>query len=107
MGTSQKAFDQVKSILGKLDRNIDQLRERRTGGPLPRPATLGPATGYTSPAADALSRPATTVGPNTYIGQGSTNANATNNTQPSPAVTPPSNSKWGRAQPIRGEQSQD
>ena len=30
MGPSEKAFHQVKSILGKLDRNIDQLREQRT-----------------------------------------------------------------------------
>jgi len=29
MGPSEKAFNQVKSILGKLDRSIDQLREQR------------------------------------------------------------------------------
>jgi len=30
MGPSEKAFGQVKSILGKLDRSIDQLRQQRT-----------------------------------------------------------------------------
>lgn len=30
MGPSEKSYNQVKAILGKLDRNIDQLRERRT-----------------------------------------------------------------------------
>jgi hypothetical protein len=29
MGPSEKSFNQVKSILGKLDRNIEQLREQR------------------------------------------------------------------------------
>lgn len=33
MGPSEKSFNQVKAILGKLDRNIDQLRERRTNKP--------------------------------------------------------------------------
>ena len=32
MGPSEKSFNQVKAILGKLDRNIDQLRERRSAG---------------------------------------------------------------------------
>lgn len=35
MGPSEKSFNQVKAILGKLDRNIDQLRERRTNKPAP------------------------------------------------------------------------
>lgn len=30
MNTPQRSFDQVKSILGKLDRNIDAARARRT-----------------------------------------------------------------------------
>jgi hypothetical protein len=32
MGPSEKSFNQVKAILGKLDRSIDQLRERRSTG---------------------------------------------------------------------------
>lgn len=38
MGTSEKAFNQVKSILGKLDRNIDQLREQRLNPVRPAPS---------------------------------------------------------------------
>jgi hypothetical protein len=30
MGPSEKSFRQVKDILGKLDRSIDELRNRRT-----------------------------------------------------------------------------
>ena len=35
MSTSQRTLEQVKSILGKLDRRIDAVRARRLGGPLP------------------------------------------------------------------------
>lgn len=38
MGPSEKSFDQVKSILGKLDRSIDQLRAKRTSPAVPEPA---------------------------------------------------------------------
>lgn len=38
MGPSEKSFNQVKAILGKLDRNIDQLRERRSTGREATPA---------------------------------------------------------------------
>jgi hypothetical protein len=37
MGPSEKTFNQVKAILGKLDRNIDQLRERRNTKPIAQP----------------------------------------------------------------------
>lgn len=30
MGPSEKSFNQVKNILGKLDRSIDQIRNKRT-----------------------------------------------------------------------------
>jgi hypothetical protein len=33
MGTSKHAFDQVKNILAKLDRSIDDVRARRLGNP--------------------------------------------------------------------------
>lgn len=32
MSTSQHAFDQVRSILGRLDRSIDKAREKRLHG---------------------------------------------------------------------------
>ena len=38
MGTSERAFKQVKEILGKLDHSIDQARERRLHGDRPQPA---------------------------------------------------------------------
>lgn len=38
IGPSDRAFTQAKSILGKLDRSIDQAREQRLGGPTPPPA---------------------------------------------------------------------
>lgn len=33
MATSKHAFDQVKNILAKLDRSIDDVRARRLGAP--------------------------------------------------------------------------
>ena len=37
MGPSDRSFNLVKSILGKLDRSIDQVREQRIGnGPVPQ-----------------------------------------------------------------------
>jgi len=33
MGPSEKSFNQVKNILGKLDRSIDQIRNKRTTPP--------------------------------------------------------------------------
>ena len=49
MGPSEKSFNKVKSILGKLDRNIDQLRAQRLN---PSPATTpfaAPATAVPAP----------------------------------------------------------
>ncbi len=50
MSTSQRSFDQVKSILGKLDRDIDAARSRRLGdGPSPvrsSPQGLTPGDAY-------------------------------------------------------------
>lgn len=49
MSTSERAFNQVKAILNKLDRSIDEAREKRTrpGGTAPpppaRPAAPAPA----------------------------------------------------------------
>ena len=40
MGPSEKAFNQVKNILGKLDRNIDDVRNKRLH---PEPATPTPS----------------------------------------------------------------
>lgn len=38
MSTSDRTINQVRAILNKLDRSIDEARERRTRGPLPEAA---------------------------------------------------------------------
>jgi hypothetical protein len=50
MGPSEKSFNQVKSILGKLDRNIDQLRAQRLN-PTPTNTPFAPPTPAPAPAA--------------------------------------------------------
>lgn len=40
MSTSHRAFDQVRSILGKLDRDIDAARQKRLQARSPQPASL-------------------------------------------------------------------
>lgn len=52
MGPSEKSFNQVRSILGKLDRNIDQLRSQRTTpeGAKPEPKKLEPVATAPAPA---------------------------------------------------------
>lgn len=44
MGPSEKTFNQVKNILGKLDRSIDQLRHQRTAPPVTAPVQAQPET---------------------------------------------------------------
>ncbi len=58
MGPSEKSFNQVKAILGKLDRNIDQLRERRSTGREATPAA-NPADAPRAQPAPAAAAPAT------------------------------------------------
>ena len=50
MGPSEKAFNQVKGILGKLDRSIQQLRDQRKA---PAPVANPPAPGRVEPAKPA------------------------------------------------------
>lgn len=57
MSGSERAFDKVKSILGKLDRNIDAARERRLQGtrvPAPKPASIPPSVVPAATPATAL-----------------------------------------------------
>jgi hypothetical protein len=107
MPTSQKTFEQVKNILGKLDARIDSLRQRRTepysatsapSTPIPQdgPATANAAAGTglnqarsssTVPTPGGSAAPATpaAIGPDTLIGverpRGHTLPNG-NNTNP-------------------------
>ena len=40
MSTSQRTFDQVRSILGKLDRDIDAARSKRLQARMPQTAPV-------------------------------------------------------------------
>lgn len=90
MSTSQRTFDQVKSILGKLDRDIDAARERRLQQRL---SPLGPSTqsaAFVAPTPAAV--PTARLGPS------------------APAVplqaNDPGRSGYGRARPLRGDDRQ-
>lgn len=91
MNSAQRSFDQVKNILGKLDRNIDAARQRRlqTGPPAPIAAAQPAPIPAPTP---APSRP------------------AFNSPTPAPMPTfssvTPSRSIYGRAQPLRPENRQ-
>ena len=79
---SQRSFDQVKNILGKLDRNIDAARQRRLQGPLPTAAAIPvPIAAPSRPAFVAPSAPMTPM--------------------PTFGSTAPSRSVYGRATPMR------
>lgn len=58
MSTSERAFNQVKAILGKLDRSIDLARQKRlqtTSGPRePGPGGVGRAQPLRNLATDKL-----------------------------------------------------
>lgn len=58
MGPSEKTFNQVKNILGKLDRSIDQLRQARQT-PANPPAEARPAAAAAAP---VPARPASQFG---------------------------------------------
>ena len=49
MSTSQRSFEQVKSILGKLDRDIDAARERRLQQRTPVPVPIAAPAGFVPP----------------------------------------------------------
>jgi hypothetical protein len=70
MSTSERAFNQVKAILQKLDRSIEEARRKRTqGGPrdpdapapeTPRPAGTG-TSGYGRATPIPPTRPSSTL----------------------------------------------
>jgi hypothetical protein len=82
MSTSQRSFDQVKSILGKLDRDIDAARERRLQR---HPAPVPQAAGYVPPPMQVVQplRQAAPIAP--------------------PAANDPGRSGYGRARPLRSD----
>ncbi|HRJ50631.1 MAG: hypothetical protein KF787_01820 [Phycisphaeraceae bacterium] len=81
MGPTNKAYNEVKAILGKLDRSIDDARKRRLDTGPRTPSTPVPAPVLPPASQDTL------------LGNGSSNA------APPPAMRP--SSIFGRAQPIR------
>lgn len=111
MGTSQRTFEQVKSILGKLDQRIDNLRQRRAepamvpAGPMIGAAAMPATTSYFAPITSAFT--AATLPPSAPAVQPVAPVPAPSTTQ-SPAQTPstpstpaPSRSPFGKATPIR------
>jgi hypothetical protein len=60
MSTSQRTFEQVKSILGKLDRDIDAARQKRlqtrTPQPIPAAPSLAPARPLAAPSTSGFGR---------------------------------------------------
>lgn len=90
MSTSQRTFEQVKNILGKLDNNIDAARARRLQSrapsapmPLPAPAPAPVPMAITPPPPP---QPLPAASPS-MIGQSNGAA--------------PARSIYGRAQPLR------
>lgn len=67
MGPSEKSFNQVRSILGKLDRSIDEARAKRTqvpppSVPAPKPIPVQNPSPSQQPAQNPV-RPASTLMP--------------------------------------------
>lgn len=110
MATSQRALDQVRSILNKLDRDIDAARARRLHDPATGPIGAGPQS---APPPVIAPQSSLQVGAGTGAGVAPRPALATNAPGPVPAKVPlpgglgaqaPANnprSPFGRAQPMR------
>ena len=96
MAEMRRSFHNVKSLLGKLDRSIDEARSRRLGDPVPASAeaprdgdgleTVIGRSESGAPSSPAEARPEPSVRPS------------------SPVPTPPASprrSMYGRAKPLR------
>lgn len=106
MATSPRTLDQVRSILGKLDRRIDALREARTtDGPLPgqgaAPRAMQLIGGSVSasplaptPGASAMDGSQLIGGPSRFVSPPQTESAPVN----------PNRSLYGRATPLRHAQ---
>lgn len=99
MAEMRRSFHNVKSLLGKLDRSIDEARSRRLGDPVPSASSPSPE------GADGLE---TVIGRSESNGSDSAanagsrasgnGASAGSNT---PAQPSPRRSMYGRAKPLR------
>lgn len=63
MNQSRDAFNQVKAILGKLDRSITEARSRRLGKPVDEPESPSGATPAAEPPSQELPRAQSTPTP--------------------------------------------
>ncbi len=83
MSTSERTFNQVKAILNKLDRAVDDARNKRTTPtPAPAPAPVAPAV--SAPVAPMASTPSPNKPASQY-----------GRAQPIRPATPPSaNARW-------------
>lgn len=57
MSTSQRSLEQVRSILGKLDRDIDAARAKRLGSPVPPQPPAEPTNTEPTPPLPAITPP--------------------------------------------------
>ncbi|MEM1072111.1 MAG: hypothetical protein AAGB48_08085 [Planctomycetota bacterium] len=105
MATSQRTINQVRSILGRLDRSIDEARQRRLHGDEPEPA-IGSEGHRAAADTNAPERPGTSAA----SGSGHASSNGSTHRQPTEASPPPVGPKrasprapspFGRAKPLR------
>lgn len=61
MGSDRKAFNEVKALLGKLDRSIDEARSKRLGPDEPEPTP--PSNGTDDPTSTTIGEGAPSVPP--------------------------------------------
>jgi hypothetical protein len=66
MTQPKEAFNQVKAILGKLDRSITEARSKRLGEPIDEPAVEPAAAADPVPAAPKPVQPAAAAPPTGY-----------------------------------------
>ena len=104
MSTSQRTINQVRSILGRLDRSIDEARDRRLKGESPE--SQKPSRGPTEPIlADEPDRAGRAAGTNPAA---TSQAAASAPPPVGPArATPKPPSPFGRAKPLRKTGSDD
>ena len=94
MSTSQRTFDQVKNILGKLDRNIDAARARRMQAPTPNT----PIANAGGPIPISSAQPISQPNRPTFMPSGPLTP------MPTFGSSAPARSVYGRATPMRSDQ---
>ena len=99
MAEMRRSFHSVKSLLGKLDRSIDEARSRRLGDPAP--AAEGPDSGDNDGLETVIGRAESGRVPASDASDGAI-GNDTNGAPPAnQTVASPRRSVYGRAKPLR------